>query len=84
MSEAGPWIEAIVLFQTIRGGNQPAAKQLMDSSADKEQMVDGLMSLLGVFLKGKDPSELDRFLVAAHRFTPPPGFGTRPYLPPLS
>ena len=83
MSNEGPWVEAIVLFQAIRKGNQPAAKRLMDSSADKEQVVDGLMSLLGVFLRGRDAGELDRFVDAAHRSVPPPKFGTRPYLPPI-
>lgn len=83
MTQHDAWIEAIVLFQTIREGNQPAAKRLLDSSSSRDEVVERLLSMLGVFLRSQKPTELDHFITTAHRAGPPPKFGARPYLPPL-
>lgn len=78
----GAWLETIALFQALREGNQPAARRLLDSCADRDRVVDGLLSMLGVFLRGEEAAKLDRFIAASHRAGPPPSFGSRPYLPP--
>lgn len=77
------WLEATALFQAVREGNQPAAKQLLETSADRDRAVGNLLSMLGVFLRGEDADKLDRFIAASHRAGPPPTFGSRPFLPPL-
>lgn len=79
----GAWLEAITLFQAVREGNQPAAKQLLETSADRDRVIGNLLSMLGVFLRGEDADKLDRFIAASHRAGPPPAFGSRPSLRPL-
>ncbi|MGP5072230.1 hypothetical protein ACTXOR_12125 [Arthrobacter rhombi] len=83
MHKDGIWLEAITLFQAIREGNQPAARRLLDSSAHRDEVFEGLLSMLGIFLRGQQAAELDHFISAAHRAGPPPPFGARPYFPPL-
>lgn len=84
MQRDGIWLEAITLFQAIREGNQPAAKRLLDSTAHRDEVLEGLLSMFGIFLRGQKAAELDHFISAAHRAGPPPPFGARPYLPPLA
>lgn len=81
----GTWLEAIALFEAIREGNQPAALRLLGSAANRDAVIGGLLSMLGMLLRAEDataPGKLDRFVAASHRAGPPPAYGARPYLPP--
>ncbi|CAM5325300.1 putative protein OS=Tsukamurella paurometabola (strain ATCC 8368 / DSM / CCUG 35730 /CIP 100753 / JCM 10117 / KCTC 9821 / NBRC 16120 / NCIMB 702349/ NCTC 13040) OX=521096 GN=Tpau_2239 PE=4 SV=1 [Tsukamurella paurometabola] len=80
----GAWVEAIGLFSELRDGRQRAALRLIQSAARPDDLIGDLMSLLGVLVRGLDPAEVDRFLDAAYAAGPPPRFGARPELPPLS
>lgn len=81
--DEGTWLESIALFQAIREGNQPAAVQLLHSSTNRDAVISGLLSILGMFLRAEDPAKLDKLIAASHRAGPPPAYGARPYLPPL-
>lgn len=81
----GIWLEAIALFEAIREGNQPAALRLLGSAANRDAVIGGLLSMLGMFLRAEDataPGKLDQFVAASHRAGPPPAYGARPFLPP--
>lgn len=75
------WQQTIALFQAVREGNQPAAERLLNGNADRDAVIGGLLSMLGMFLRTEDPDKLDRLIAASRRAGPPPAYGTRPFLP---
>lgn len=75
----GAWIEAIALFQSARHGDHASADRLLGSSSDPAAVVAGLLTLLGVYLRGEDPTKLDGFVAASHRVGPPPAWGVLPH-----
>lgn len=79
----GSWLESITLFQAVREGEQKHAIKLLETSRDREEVTRGLLSLLGVYLCGEDPTKLDHFIAVSHRMGPPPRYGSGPYLPPM-
>lgn len=79
----GAWLEAIALFQAVRESNQPSASRLLESAANRDAVIGGLLSMLGMFLRAEDPAKLDQFIAASHHAGPPPAYGARPFLPPL-
>ncbi|MFV0434967.1 MAG: hypothetical protein ACK5LO_13430 [Leucobacter sp.] len=81
--DGGEWLETIALFQAVREGDQPAALRLLGSAANRDAVIGGLLSMLGMFLRVEDataPGKLDQFVAASHRAGPPPAFGARPFL----
>lgn len=77
------WLESIALFQAVREGNQPAAVRLLNGSANRDAVIGGLLSMLGMFLRAEDSVKLDQLIAASHRAGPPPAYGARPFPPPL-
>lgn len=66
------WLEAIVLFQQLRNGDHATARRLIATSADPDLVVDDLLRMLVIFLRGEDVGKIDRFVEVAHRAGPPP------------
>lgn len=71
-SREGSWLEAIGLFQQVRNGDHLAGMRLLETSADPDGVMHGLLRMFTVFLRGEDPSKLDRFVDASFRAGPPP------------
>lgn len=80
----GAWLETIALFQAVREGNQPAALRLLETTSNRDAVIGGLLSMLGMFLRAEKAGKLDRFIAASHRAGPPPAYGLRPFLPPIN
>lgn len=77
----GVWLEAIVLFETVRAGDQRAAATLMATATNPDAVMLSLLRLLGIYLRGENVDKLDRFVAAAHRAGPPPLPGAWPSRP---
>lgn len=78
----GAWLDAVTLFQSVRDADHDAAARLLRTSSDPEAVVLNLLGMLGVYLRGEAPDNLDHFIAASHRAGPPPS--PRPPLPPLT
>ena len=79
--DQGSWLETIALFEAIREGNQPAAMRLLDTSAEREAVLGGLLGLIELYFRHEEGDKVDGFLTAAHAAGPPPAFGCKPFLP---
>ncbi|OAV62948.1 hypothetical protein A6F49_03880 [Enteractinococcus helveticum] len=67
----GAWLEAIGIFQQVRSGDHQRAMKLLVTSADPPAVMQNLLRLLVVFLRGEDSRKLERFLDASFRAGPP-------------
>lgn len=66
------WLEAIGLFQQLRNGDHEMARRLIATSANPDLVVDDLLRMLVIFLRGEDVGKIDHFVEVAHRAGPPP------------
>lgn len=66
------WLEAVGLFQQLRNGDYETARRLIATSASPDLVVDDLLRMLVVFLRGEDVGKIDRFVEVALRAGPPP------------
>lgn len=80
----GSWLESITLFQAIRNGEQRHAINILQTSQNRDEVARGLLSLLGVYLRGEETAKLDHFIAVSHRMGPPPQYGSGPSMPPMS
>ena len=79
----GVWLEAIALMAFLREGNQPAARELLETTTDPQNMIGDILSLFSLFLRAQDhenPEDVENFIEASLSVGPPPTFGSRPYL----
>lgn len=66
------WLEAVGLFQQLRNGDYETARRLIATSASPDLVVDDLLRMLVVFLRGEDVGKIDRSVEVALRAGPPP------------
>lgn len=66
------WLEAIGLFQQLQNGDYLTVRRLIETSAAPDDVVDDLLRMLIVFLRGEAPDKIERFVETAYRIGPPP------------